>query len=133
MNRRIIGLFTIGLLILSVMIMSGCTKEETIVPVPAPAPAPVPASEPAPVPAPVPTPIQTPTLTPDETLPLTKTPTPVIDEGWWTSKWSNDGKMLKIDYVSVAKEGGKPPPGGFFVARDRFFDSSKLERKRLFL
>jgi len=30
----------------------------------------------------------------------------------------------------VKKEGGKPPPGGFFVARGRFFDSSKLERKR---
>jgi len=33
----------------------------------------------------------------------------------------------------VKKEGGRPPTGGFVVLSGRFFDSSKLERKRPFL
>ena len=62
MNRKKIRLFIVGLLILSVTIMSGCAKEETPmpIPVPIPTPKPGPSLEPTQEPSPEPTPAKAP-------------------------------------------------------------------------
>lgn len=81
MNRKIIGLLIIGGLVLGTLLISGCIEEEK------------PSTE-SEVTAPI---IETEEETPTST-PITTGEAEVVSDGWWISKWSKDGKTLKIDY-----------------------------------